>query len=125
MFRRSKRKILFVCAAVHNSELIFESIEASSLEEASSAFKTKYGTDPSKILGPFIKKKVFQPQSTTNLKFDGDPKKAMFNGWLVNAFFLKEPANSAFLIFIKKIDKETKQNYKGTIIVPINEIRLI
>ena len=125
MSRINKRKIIFVCASVHNSELVFENIEAPTEEEASNIFKIKYGFNPSKISGPFLKKKVQQVKINTNLKFDGNPQKAIFNGWLVNSFPLKEPSNSVFLIFIKKIDPDTKQNFKGTFIVQKNEIRLI
>lgn len=126
MFKKRRRQIVFVCSSVVNSELISEIIPANSIGEASKFFEEKFSTTPKSILGPFYKKRSAVLEKRTPVKFDGKPMKASYNGWLVNAFPLKDPEDSAFLIFIKQIDENQKQTPpKGTVIVNINDLRLI
>ena len=42
---------------------------------------------------------------------------------IVNAMFLKEPESHAFLVFIKRIDDKKIPFPKGTIVVPISDLR--
>lgn len=126
MFKKRRRQIVFVCSSVVNSELISEIIPANSVGEASKLFEEKFSTIPKSILGPFYKKRSAVLETKTPVKFDGKPIKANYNGWLVNAFPLKDPEDSAFLIFIKQIDDKQKQIApKGTVIVPLTDLRLI
>lgn len=131
MFSRVKRQIVFVCSAIQNNlNLISEIIPAASSQEASKLFEDKFFIKPKNILGPFIKKKVPQIEVNTPIKFDGLPKQAIYNGWLVNAFLLKAPENTAFLIFLKPVDDDKTPLSKttppkGTTIVPIIDLRFI
>ena len=126
MFSRVKRQIVFVCSAIQNNlNLISEIIPASSIQEASKLFEDKFFIKPKNILGPFIKKKTPQIEVNTPIKFDGLPKQAIYNGWLVNAFLLKVPEDTAFLIFLKPVDNDNPAPPKGTTIVPIIDLRLI
>jgi hypothetical protein len=126
MFRRTKRQIVFVCSAIQNdSDLISEIIPASSSQEASKLFEDKFFIKPKNILGPFIKKKAPQIEVNTSIKFEGLPKQAIYNGWLVNAFLLKVPENTAFLIFLKPVDSDKTTPPKGTTIIPITDLRFI
>jgi len=43
----------------------------------------------------------------------------------VNAIFLQEPENYAYLIFIKRTDDKTIPRPKGAITVPISELRFV
>lgn len=123
MIRNNNRQqTYYVCSAI-KEDLISETFSASSVEEAENFFKIKFGLKPKIVLGPFLKKKIIAPKIETAIKFDGKPRQGIYNGYVVNAFSLKEPADSAFLIFIKSVDGDSKQLPKGTVIVPINDIR--
>lgn len=124
MDRKGRRQIVFVCATIgETQELIIDIIPAASTEEAASLFIEKYKIKTQSILGPFLKKKTKILETTRLLKFDGQPRQAVYDGWIVNAFLLKEPQNQAFLIFLKREDEQKKQPPKGTIIVPISDLR--
>lgn len=126
MDRSVRKNTFFVCAAIdHNLELITEVIEAKESSEASEIFKNNFKIQPKSVLGPFLKKKVQQTIESKEIQFDGLPKKANYEGWLVNVFPLKEPKDCGFLVFLKKIDSESKFEPKGTIILPINNLRFI
>lgn len=100
-------------------------IPASSPEEASSLFVEHYSVSPKEILGPFYKKRAQVIENTRTLKFSNQTKKAIYNDWMVNAFLLKEPENQAYLVFIKRIDDKKLPIPKGTITVPISDLRFI
>lgn len=126
MARREARPIIFVCAVIsHEGELVIDSIVASKQEEAISIFKEKYCIAPSSILGPFYRKKTQVINNTTSMKFTNTIKKAEYNGWLVNAIFLSDPENQAYLVFIKRIDNKKITPPQGTVIVPILNLRII
>ena len=124
MINKKAKQTCYVCSAIKEN-LISEILLASSIEEANSLFKSKFGLPPQIVLGPFFKKRVKSTQIETSIKFDGKPRKASYNGYIVNAFLLKEPSDSAFLIFVKSIDDQSKQLPKGTVIVPLNDIRFL
>lgn len=124
MYKKGRRQTVFVCTAIKiDYDLISEIIPANSTEEASKLFEEKFNIKPKNILGPFFKRRVQTLEVKTPIKFDGKPRQAIYDGWSVNAFSLKEPENSAFLIFIKRIDGQQKQIPKGTVIVPITDLR--
>ena len=125
MIRKSKRQIFYVCSAIKNENLISETLPAFSMEEAGKVFNDQFGIMPKTILGPFLKKRTAPLKPETTIKFDGKPRQAMYEGWLVNAFELKTPENSAFLLFIKRLDNQKKPIPKGKVIVPTHELRFI
>ncbi len=117
----SKKPIFYVCAAVVQEKLLMESIIALSEKEASSMYKEKYGVIPSQIEGPFLRKKVHIDPDPINLKFNGIVKSAIYQDWRVNAFFLEDPKDYAFLVFLKNLNN--KESSKNTTIVPITDLR--
>jgi hypothetical protein len=118
----SKKEIFYVCASCINQKLVLETIPASLEKDAVSLYKNKYGQVPEKIEGPFYKKRVYTEPVNQNIKFNGQIKSAMYQGWKVNAFLLQEPENFAFLVFLKNIEN-IKESCKDTTIVPIKDLR--
>jgi hypothetical protein len=124
--RRTTRPIFFVCAAIAEpGDLIIKMILATSQQEAMELFKKEFFIPPQEILGPFYKKRTQILETTRTLKFSNQTKKAIYNGWIVNAFMLKEPIDQAYLVFIKREDGKKIPSPKGTITVPISELRFI
>lgn len=123
------REIFFVCSAIlDNGDLITKSIQASTIVEASAIFNREYLKDPKIILGPFVKLKQIQVESVPvqSLKFTNNKfRKAEYDGWLVNAFSLIEPNDSAYLIFLKRLDNKKIPMPKGTIIKPLSDLKFI
>jgi len=126
--RKGPRQTYFVCIAmdsVNAGEFISRVIAASSQQDAATEFKEKIGVDAREILGPFFKKRAQVLENTRALKFTNQTKKAVYNDWLVNAFILKEPENQAYLVFIRRVDDKKLPMPKGTITVPISDLRFI
>lgn len=122
------RKIFFVCVAISLSgDLITKLISAVTPEDAGKLFLEEFNIAPKEILGPFYKKRTQVIENTRILKFASNMQsvKAIYDNWLVNAFVLKEPENHAYLIFIKREDDVQSTIPKGTIVVPINNLRFI
>lgn len=126
MSRRGSRPTVFVCASINGSgELITKIVTAPSASEASQAFLEVFGHSPKEVMGPFYKKRTQVIETTRVLKFSNQTKKAVYNDWLVNAFLLKEPENQAYLVFIKRVDDKKMPAPKGTITVPVSDLRFI
>ena len=126
MARRVSRPIYFVCAAVDNQHnLITKMYAVTSQQEAIDLFEQQFLIQPQEILGPFYKKRTQILENTRVLKFSNQIKKGLFNGWIVNAFLLQEPIDHAFLVFIKREDGKKMSPPKGTITVPISDLRFI
>jgi hypothetical protein len=125
MSRRHAREIYFVCSSISNSkDLISQIIPSQTPAEASALFLEQNHLDAQIVHGPFYKKKTQVLETTRSLQFASpDFKKAEYNGWLVNAFTLVEPANHAYLIFLKRIDGKNIPTPKGTFIAPISDLR--
>ena len=123
MNRKGTRQIVFVCASVANNELFTKIIPAETQEEASKLFIAEFNHNPNQIMGPFYKKKTQVLEVTRVLKFSNLRKKAIYNDWIVDAHILKEPENQAYLVFIKRIDDKKVPFPKGTITVPISDLR--
>lgn len=122
----SKREVLFVCSGIDSNKLISEVICAKSSIEASSIFIEKYKINAQEIFGPFYKKNskdIFI--KTSALKFSSQNIKAQYKNWIVNAIVLKEPPDHAYLLFNRRIDGKDLPSPKGTIVVPISELRNI
>jgi hypothetical protein len=123
---RRSRPLYFVCAAVSGQgDLIVKTIPAISPKEAMDIFGKEFALAPQEVLGPFYKKRTQILESTRTLKFSNQSKKALYNGWIVNAFMLKEPTDQAFLIFIKREDGKKLPLPKGTITAPIADLRFV
>lgn len=126
MTRKGVRPTFFVCVNVSkDGELLTQVVPANSPNEASQLYHQKYSQLPKQIMGPFYKKRTQVLETTRVLKFSNETKKAHYNDWLVNAFILKEPVDQAYLVFIKRIDDKKMPTPKGTITVPISELRFI
>ena len=124
MNKKGARQIVFVCSAISpNGDLLSKIIPASTIEEASNLFFEQQNISAKEVLGPFYKKRVGVLENTRVIKFSNETKKAIYNDWLVNAMLLKFPENQAYLIFIKRVDDKKVPPPKGTIIVPISELR--
>jgi hypothetical protein len=121
------RKIFWVCSVItEDNKLLNNIINSNTQEEASSIFEQQNnGIKPKEILGPFYKKKTQILESTRSLKFTSQSKKMYYNDWLVNALFLEEPKDCAYLIFVKRVDDKKLPHPKGAIITPISELRNI
>lgn len=125
--RKGPRQTYFVCIGmdlVDTGEFVSRVMAATSQQDASSMFKEQVGIDAKEILGPFFKKRAQVLENTRTLKFTNQTKKAIYNGWLVNAFILKEPKNQAYLVFIKRVDDKKLPMPKGTITVPVSDLRI-
>ena len=126
MTRRGLRQVYFVCVSVSESgELLTQIVPASSPGDASRLYERKHHHVPRQIMGPFYKKRAQVLESTRVLKFTNQTKRAQYNDWLVNAFILKEPVDQAYLVFIKRLDDKKLPTPKGTITVPVSELRFI
>ncbi len=122
---KGPRKIFYVCAALNNNEIVLETIQASSKDEAQKVFFEKFSIYPKEINGPFFKKKIKLSDNNTSIQFTNQIKKAIYKDYIVNAFMLKIPDNHAFLVFIKNAQDNNSILPKGTITVPISELRFI
>ena len=128
MSKRGPRPVVFVCIGMNHdkpNEFISKVIQAVSQEEAASFFLEQTKSKAQTIHGPFRPKRAQVLETTRTLKFSDQSRKAIHNDWEVTAFFLKEPENHAYLVFLKRIDDKKQPLPKGTIIVPVTELRFI
>lgn len=121
--RTSKPKV-FICLGLLEGKIVAEPILIVSADEAKEQYINRYGVAPEKVLGPYLNPKKIEHEKI--LRFvSHQSQKAMYNDWLVNAFLLHDPPDHAYLIFVKKIDDVSAVPPKGTIIVPIQDLRFI
>lgn len=126
MSKKGPRQIVFVCAGISNTgELLTKIIPAVTPAEANDLFVEQFSISPKEVLGPFFKKRTQILETTRELKFTNEIKRATYEGWIVNAFFLKEPEDQAYLVFLKRIDGKKIAAPKGTITVPIADLSFI
>lgn len=126
MNKRGPRPVVFVCISIDHekpNEIISMVIQAISQVEAASFFFEKTGLKAKVIHGPFRPKRAQIIENTRTLKFANEQKRAIYNDWEVNALFLKEPENHVYLVFIKRIDGKKQPVPKGTIVVPVSDLR--
>jgi len=124
-----QRPIHFVLTAIKDGGLVAKTIEAKSLSEAVDIFEKEFSVSPQETFGPFYKKRSRVIEKTNGLTFDNEiknaiPVSATYNGWLVNAFFLKNLKSQAYLVFIKRVDDKKIPRPQGNVIVPISELRI-
>ena len=91
------KAIFYVCSAIRNGKLISQAIEAASEEEAAQLFFEAYSCKSYTTLGPFYKKRVSKEEVKPVVKFSKETKKAIYDGWNVNAFILDSPIDHAFI----------------------------
>jgi hypothetical protein len=127
MSKRGARQLVFVCSSISgNGELISKMVPAKTPDEASSLFLTQNSVAAQIVLGPFYKKSTQVLETVRSLKFaKGKAKRAIFNDWVVNAFALSEPADQAYLVFIKRVDEKKLPAPKGTITAPLSSLRFL
>jgi len=126
MSRRHSRPTYFVCSAIDfDGNLQSKTILANSVNEAIDLYKKEFYLSPQETFGPFYKKRTQVIENTRELKFTNIIKKASYNNWIVNAFFLSIPENHAYLVFVKREDNKKITIPKGTIVVPVSELRIL
>lgn len=121
--RRKERPVFFVCAGIVDQKLLAITIQGATQQEAMDKFVQDYGIQPTEVLGPFYKKRFQIAKTEHKLKFTNQVKKAVVNGWIVNAFILAEPIDHAFLVFIKRQDGKKMPSPTGTIVVPLTQLK--
>lgn len=126
MSRKGARQTVFVCAGISaQNELVSKVIEAEDPQAASKSFLEQTTVTAKDVLGPFYKKKTQVIENTRVLKFSNQTKRAIYNDWVVDAFILQEPENQAYLVFIKRVDDKKLPSPKGTITVPVSDLRFV
>ena len=124
--RRGPRPVVYVCIG-HDpnkpGEFVSKVIQATSQAEAANSFLDLTKSKAKTIHGPFRPKRAQVLENTRELKFTEKSCKAIYDDWEVTAFHLKEPENHAYLVFIRRIDGQKIPQPKGTIIVPISDLR--
>lgn len=123
---RGTKPVVFVCIALNtNYEIISKVIQSLTQAEAVALFLDQTGYKAVIIHGPFRPKRAQVLDNTRTLKFASEQHKAVYGDWEVNALFLKEPANHAYLVFIKRVDGKKMQPPSGAIVVPISDLSII
>lgn len=128
MNKRGPRPVFFVCIgsdAEKTVDFISKVIQAVSQDEAATCFFEQTGIKAKTIHGPFRPKRAQVVENTRTLKFAAEQKLALYNDWEVKALFLKEPENHAYLVFIRRVDGKKQPAPKGTIVVPISDLRFL
>jgi hypothetical protein len=126
MNKRGPRPVVFVCIGIGENANTFVSkvIQAVSPDEAGTLFLEQTNLKAKTIHGPFRPKRAQVIENTRTLKFsDKKQEKAIYNDWEVNVLFLKEPENHAYLLFVRRVDGKKQPSPKGTIIVPVADLR--
>lgn len=123
---RGPRPVFFVCVGIdlEKVEPVSRSIQSTSQVEAASLFLEMTKLKAKNIHGPFRQKRAQVMGNTYTMRFDSGGYKAIYDNCDVTAFNLKEPENHAYLIFNRRLDGGKTPLPKGTIIVPISDLRL-
>lgn len=124
--RRGPRPVVFVCIGYDPNkpgEYISKVIQATSQTEAANSFLEMTKSKAKTIHGPFRPKRAQVMENTRSLKFAEQSRKAIYENWHVTAMYLKEPENHAYLVLHERIDGQKTPPPKGTVIVPISDLR--
>ena len=127
--KRGPRPVVYVCIGIdpdNPGEFVSKQIQAASQGEAASLFLEKTGSKAKTIYGPYRPKRAQVLENTREMKLlvNEKARKAVYDDWKVTAFYLKEPENHAYLIFHERADGQKMAQPKGTIIVPISDLRI-
>lgn len=123
---RGPRPTYYVCVGPdpdQPGESVSKQIQATSQAEAAHSFMELTKTKAKKIHGPYLLKRAQVPENTRELKFAQETHKAIYDNWHVTAMYLKEPENHAYLVLHERVDGQKIPAPKGTIIVPISDLR--
>src|SRR5574337_89901 len=125
MPKRGPRPVVFVCVGIDHEKLdvVSKSIQANNQNDAANLFLEQTSIKAKNIHGPFRPKRAQVLNNTRSLKFADHSCKAVYNNWEVTAFYLKEPENHAYLVFIRRVDGQQQPQPKGPIIAPISDLR--
>jgi len=125
MSKRGPRPVVFICVGIDHEkvDVVSKEIRAASQSEAASLFLEITKIKVKTIHGPYRPKRAQVLANTRSMKFGDQSRQAIYNDWEVNAFFLKEPENHAFLVFLKRVDDKKQPKPQGAIIVPISDLR--
>jgi hypothetical protein len=123
--RKGRRQLVFICGDIIDGEMIMKAIPATSQAEAIQFFTDTHKQAPRQVLGGYYPQRTQVLETTRVLKFSNQTKKAIYNDWVVNAFLLVEPVDQAYLVFLKRVDDKKIPNPKGTITVPISDLRFL
>ena len=122
----SRKKVFFVCSAIDkNKNLLSKAIEAESNKDAEILFEKDCGLSPQTVLGPFFKKKELPIKQTSSINFQNSSRKAIYDGWFVNAFDIDDKKDFMFVIYLNTVNNEKKQRKNGVCIVPTSELKFI
>jgi hypothetical protein len=124
---RGPRPVVFVVIGFNKTktDIVSKVIQAASQEEASNFFQEQYGLQAKTIHGPFRPKRAQVLENTRTLKFSDQKQiKAIYREWEVSALILNEPADHAYLLFIRRLDGKKQPSPKGTVVVPISDLRI-
>lgn len=126
MTRKGPRPVVYVCVGFDHEkvDVISRAITANSQNEAANLFLEQTKIKAKNIHGPYRPKRAQVLDNTRTLRFGDKSVKTTYNGWEVNAFYLKEPENHAYLVFIRKIDEKAPAAPKGTFLVPVSDIEV-
>jgi hypothetical protein len=125
MGKRGPRPVVYVCVGIDQTkvDVVSKQIQATSQQEAARLFLEQTSIKAKTIHGPYRPKRAQVLENTRTLKFSDKSCKGVYNGWEVNIFYLKEPENHAYLVFIRKIDEQAPPAPKGTFLVPVSDLR--
>lgn len=126
MGKRGPRPVVYVCVGIDQDkiDIVSRQVTAASQSEAARLFLEQTNIKAKTIYGPYRPKRAQVLDNTRILKFSDQSYKTTYNGWEVNAFYLKEPENHAYLVFIRKIDEQAPAAPKGTFLVPVSDLRI-
>jgi len=116
MAQKGPKQIVFVCSAIQNAKIVSEIIEKRTTDEACEVFMAKFQVRPEIVQGPFYRKRTGVLQSQTDIKFKGEHKNALYEGWVVTALFLEQPAECAWLFFEFNIENKKAPKPKSIIV---------
>ena len=113
-----------MCIAAKDSKIVSKVIKATSEKEAASFFTEITELTAEIIHGPFRPKRM-AVDNNRELKFSSKSMKAKYNDWEVNAMYLNEPKDHAFLIFVKRLDGKSSPAPKGNVVIPTSLLEII
>lgn len=123
MGKKGPRTTVYVCCALSENKIISKTVEADNSEEAMNTFEIDNGVKAQIIHGPFFQKRAGVLDNTREIKFTGTSKRGIYKDWIVNALLLKDPVNSAYLLFDKRVDGRKMPKPTGTFVIQVDELR--
>lgn len=123
MGKKGPRPTVYFCASAVDNKIISKMIEADNSEIAIKTFEVETGIKVQVIHGPCFMKRAGILDNTRDIKFAGSSKRCIYKDWVVNALLLKNPENSAYLLFDKRVDEKKMPKPTGTFVVHLDELR--